>query len=193
MNAADPNSVEALIEIARHYYPPGLYDSDPGYLLSEEALRLEEAREKAGKNNSKWVNLLERLKEALPEAHIEDWTYLRHDASYRCRIYLPGAGPGEAESTAVVACVSILAPLYLLYVSQQQHIGGRHPAPDISYTPLPGTEPYWNEAARQIEAIFGFDPIDLEAGSTPVPNIVVGNVGMGKATLLDALFTDDRW
>jgi hypothetical protein len=106
---------------------------------------------------------------------------------------MPDAGPIEPESRAIVACISILVPLYLLYVSHQKHIDNCHSEPIIYYRPTNETANYWRVVAEHIEAIFGYTEISYEIGSLRVPDVVAGNVQMGEATLLDCLFTDDRW
>ncbi|HYP27463.1 MAG TPA: hypothetical protein VE262_12160 [Blastocatellia bacterium] len=183
--------IEEMRGIIHSYYPRGVPVDDPAYFDSDEARRLEAMRLRAVKNDHDWNRLLEALRAASPDCRIEDWTHLAtdKDASYRCRVEMP---PGESLH-AVVACVSILVPFYLVYSSQVRRLQDRFAPPEVRYELTDEEAGYGQVVTSNIEAIFGYSPMPPDIGMQPVSDVAVGNVEIGKATLYDCLFTDDRW
>lgn len=182
----------ALRGIVHAHYPRGVPADDPAYARSEESMKLEAARARAVADDGAWKRLLEALRAALPECRVDDWSHLalRRDASYRCRVELP---PFGQSSHALVACVSVLAPFYLIYSSRVREADGRPLPPGVRYELAEGEARHGRVVASNIETVFGYSAMPPGAGTTIVPDVAVGNERLGEATLLDCLFTDDRW
>ncbi len=66
----------------------------------------------------------------------------------------------------------------------------------LRFPPFPPEfQPHEAKLAGLIESTFGFTRLPNDVLFTPVPNLVprTANFGLGKARLIDCLFTDDRW
>jgi len=186
------DSSTALRELVYSYYPVGVRVDDAAYPDSEESRRLEAARTRAVQDSAAWQRLLESLRIELPDCRIEDWTHLgtNKDACYRCRVEL--ATPDDSLH-AIVACVSIITPFYLTYSSVVRQSGSRFSPSEVRHELSDDEVQYGNVVASDIEKIFGYRPMPPGIGTELVPDVAVGNVVLGKATLYDCLFTDDRW
>ncbi|PTL82965.1 hypothetical protein [Vitiosangium sp. GDMCC 1.1324] len=190
-------SASRLIELVHRYYPINLYGGEEGYDDSEQYQRMLALREHALKNPMRWKMLLARLREALPECKVEDWTALFSDDNcWRVRVYLPEARKlpgGVEEARAVVVLVSILAPVYVLYSSFQQYAGKTASPSTRFYEDIPETKPYADKVEAIVRDVLNVHRLPNETLFTPVPDIQVRNTSLGDAKLIDCLFTDDRW
>jgi hypothetical protein len=117
---------EALVELARQYYPTGfpvaeddLTEAVPAHQLTPEHARFMVAWDKA-LNGAEWKYLMRELKHAFPGEGIGGGTQPYVSACMRCFIYrtepLPG---GERLATRIAAAVSVLVPFYIVYVTTQ--------------------------------------------------------------------------
>jgi len=185
-------SAAALIQFLRQYYPTGLWVDEPGYKESEQLQRLlEEAR----KDTSAWKGFVQRVGEEFPHATLRDSTQLFYDPCYRLRISLPLPKEGEDARDELVCLVSLLAPAYVIYSSHTLKTGVSSEA-WTRYPPLPpGLQPEEARLAALIESTFGATRLPNDVLFTPVPEMDPwgGNVGLGKARLIDLLFTEERW
>jgi hypothetical protein len=127
----------------------------------------------------------------LPGSKIWDLTYFRQDNCHRVRVYVPEA-PSDAAQ-AVTACVSVIAPVYLLFTSHERREGGVNLPSLLFYEPRPETARLEQVLDSNLRALFGFARLPRDVLFTPVPDIQCGNVMLGQATLADCLFTHDRW
>jgi hypothetical protein len=190
-------STPRLLELVHQYYPANIREFDEGYSESEQYQRLLQARQEALENSGPWVHLRSKLMEALPDCRVEDWSVLfSNDNCWRARVYLPEVlqleGGGQ-EVRAVVLLVSILAPVYVRYSSFRKLIGGRWEETKLFYEDVPETSPYAGKVEALVRSELGVQPLPRDTLFTPVPDIECGNRALGKAQLIDCLFTYDRW
>jgi hypothetical protein len=189
-------SILALLELVHRFYPAHLHEDDPHYAKSEEYQRLMEARSTAWENREAWKQGLSQLRKALPQSQIEDWTALHSDSCWRVRVYLPGPLPvegGGQEFRSVVGLVSLLAPVSAIYTSFHQKFGTLWRQPTLFYDPVPETRALEEAVESVLHAALGVYRLPTQTLFTPVPDIQCFNVPLGKAQLIDCLFTDDRW
>jgi hypothetical protein len=181
-----------LVELVHRFYPVNRYSSEPEYQRSPAFQRLIAARAEAERERAQvWSDLLRRLRRLLPESPLWDLTYLRQDNCHRVRLYVPGT-PAEARQ-AVMACVSVLAPVYVLFTSHERREGGVNLPSRTFYESRPETAHLEQVLDSNIQALFGFVRLPKEVLFVPVPDIQCGNAALGQATLADCLFTHDRW
>lgn len=189
-----PVTAEELVELVHGYYPANLLGDDPRYAASEEAQRLQVAREVAMGTRQRWVDLFHRLKGSLPGSKVEDWTSLHSDACWRCRVYLPGTSPQSKDKKALVVLVSILAPFYALYASHLTWEEQRVTSQRLDYPPLPDEfRPYESIVEDLIRSSLGYTRLPNDILFTPVPDLQVGNTLPEQVHLIHCLFTDDLW
>ncbi|WP_375765171.1 hypothetical protein NR798_25995 [Archangium gephyra] len=190
-------TVDELLALVHRFYPSNLEGNDPRHETSEEFQRLLAAREAAMADTPRaqaWDSFFRRLRDAVPGSHVENWSTLRYDACWRCRVYLPGTSPTSTEVKAVVGLVSILAPVFAIYASHQTYEGQRVSNTRLFFPPMP-TEFHEQEAILDglIRSSFGFERLPNEILFTPVSDLQVGNKAPEKVQLIDCLFTDNRW
>jgi len=191
-------STPGLLELVHRYYPANLWEDDEGYVRSEQYQRLLRTRQEALKNSGPWEHLRSKLMEALPACQVEDWSIIfGGDNCWRVRVYLPEVlqlAGGVQEFRAVVVLVSILAPVYVRYSSfhrrVRQHLWE---TPTLFYEDVPETKPYADKVEALMRSELGVQPLPHDTLFTPVPDIQCRNTSLGKAQLIDCLFTDDRW
>jgi hypothetical protein len=189
-------STSQLVQRVHQYYPANLWDADEGYAGSEQYQRLVRARQEALKNAGPWERLLSRLREALPDCRVEDWSVLfSTDNCWRVRVYLPGVLQieGGHEHRAVVILVSILAPVCVRYSSFHQRVGPQWNKPTLFYEDVPQTKPLADKVEALVRSELGVQPLPHDTLFTLVPDIQCGNKSLGEVRLIDCLFTDDRW
>jgi hypothetical protein len=119
---------------------------------------------------------------------------LFYDPCYRLRISLPLPKEAEGARDELVCLMSLLAPAYVIYASHALKTGSFAQA-WTRYPPLPpGFQPDEARLAALIESTFYATRLPNEVLFTPVPQMDHwgGNVGLGRARLIDLLFTEDR-
>jgi len=198
MSTTDPSmtnalSRDALLDVVHRFYPVNLYSTEPGYVESEQFQRLLARREDVLEElGAQWHEFVGGVRAELPDCKVLDMTYLRVDNCFRLRVYPPGTDRSTRHVKAAVACLSIMAPGYIIYSSYRENINGEHTPARTFYNRMPDTEAYESVLESNIHSIFGFTRIPNEVLFTPVPDIQCFNVMLGKAMLADCLFTDDR-
>ena len=98
------------MDVVRQNYPSGLWVDNPQYRKSEEFTRQIIRRDDAENNNERWLKFLSELQYALKGSSITDKTMFRYDCSYRVQI-----SDQNNFSGLIIACVSVLAPVYVVY------------------------------------------------------------------------------
>ncbi|WP_224240601.1 hypothetical protein [Hyalangium gracile] len=187
-------SAHALGQLLHQFYPSGLWPDDPAYDASEEAQRLARLKASARRDTQAWDAFVQHVREAFPGCRFWDTTLLVHDPCYRLRVSLPKPEREEDRRDAVVCLLSLLAPTYVIYASHFLD-DGRVTESWTRYPPLPPEfQPQEAGLASLIESTFHFARLPEEVLFTPVPDLTTpgGNLALGKARLIDLLFTPDR-
>ncbi len=183
-------STEQLISIARTYWRP-----DQDYLLRQEKSPEDRRRDARWaeelKRIDRWHAFLREVRQALPSFTIGDGT-ATPDVCFRCVVYPFRGRPPPPYSWIVVGCVSILAPLYIVYSVRYGHVGNRTRLnPRVDFEPFPPEmEPVADVIARKIEETFGVSKLPRDIAETPVP-LFVKWVEPPETTLFHALFTNE--
>jgi hypothetical protein len=191
---------EAVIDLARRYYPSGFPVEKDDYsqpLLAHQRTPEHERWRTAWKEAldwKQWEALLERLESAFPAESIRDATQPWHSACRRCCLYVqrPHSDGGQTV-IRVAAAVSILAPLYLTYVTiRNRKSGERASPPQLTFEAPREVKPQADMLARLVEQELGCRPFPLEYAGLRIPDIRVGyRNSMEPPSLMDALFSDD--
>ncbi len=188
-------SADAFGQLVHQFYPSGLWPDDPAYDASEEAQRLALLKAVAQQDTEAWKSFIRSAREAFPNCGFWDTTLLFHDPCYRLRVSLPMPVIQGERHDAVVCLLSLLAPAYVIYASHSLDTG---PFAEswTRYPPLPSEfQPYEARLALLIESTFRSTRLPNEVLFTPLPDLTTpgGNLALGKARLIDLLFTPDRW
>jgi hypothetical protein len=185
-----PLSTEQLISIAREYWRP-----DKDYRLRQERSpednRLDARWEQELKRIDRWHAFLRELRQQLPNFTIGDGT-ATPDACFRCVAYPAKGRPMPPHNWIVVGCVSILAPIYIVYGVKYGRVGNRTGLnPRVVFEPFPPEMQLpAGLIARKIEETFGVSKLPREVAETPVP-LFVKWVEPPETTLFHALFTNE--
>jgi hypothetical protein len=191
---------EALISIARTFYPTGFPVEKDDYsqplLAHQQTPEHERWREawKKALNWEPWDHLLDTLEATFPEGSVSDATQPWHSACRRCCIYVENHLPeGSTVITRVAGAVSILAPVYITYVTTRiRALGERSTPPRLTFSPPDEVKGSADILARTIELELGCRPFPLVFAELTMPELRVGfRNSLEPATLLDALFSDD--
>lgn len=181
-------SAEQLLSIARNYWRSDRYHHLTQE-MSPEAHRLEARWEQELRKLDQWHAFLDELEQALPGFTIGDGT-ATPDACFRCVAYPVTGRPLPPFDWVVVGCVSILAPIYMVYGVEYERDGRTRRGSRISFEPLPPRMRLAADVlARKIEATFGVSALPRELAETPVP-LVVEWKEPPETTLFHALFTN---
>ena len=181
---------EHLISIAREYWRP-----DKNYQLRQEKSPEDRKREARWAEELKkidgWHSFLRDLRQELPNFTIGDGT-ATPDACFRCVAYPVKGRPLPPHHWVVVGCVSILAPVYIVYSVKYGRVGDRTRLnPRLDFEPFP---PEMDLPARiiakKIEETFGASKLPREIAEIPVP-LFVKWVEPPETTLFHALFTNE--
>jgi hypothetical protein len=187
-------SAEGLVQLLHQYYPTGLWADEPGYRESEQFQRLQRLLEEARKDTHAWKGFVQRARESFSDATFWDSTTLFYDPCYRLRISLPLTKEAAGARDELVCLVSLLAPAYVIYASHALKTASFAEG-WTRYPPLPpGFHQDEARLAALVESTFQATRLPNEVLFTPVPQMDHwgGNVGLGKARLIDLLFTEDR-
>jgi len=183
-------STEHLLEIARNYWR-----ADKDYELrqekSPEFARFEARWNQALEGIERWREFLRELKQELPDFTVGDGT-ATPDACFRCVAYPVRGRPLPPFDWVVVGCVSILAPIYIVYGVEYGRVGTRKRLnPRVRFEPFPSEMRHPADViARKLEQSFRVDKLPRESAETPVP-LVVQWVEPPETTLFHALFTNE--
>jgi hypothetical protein len=185
----------ALAQLLHGYYPEGLWPDEPAYKSSVEAQRLTQLLAATREAPQPWKDFVQRVGEEFGDCMRWDMTLLWAEPCYRLRVSLPGVVMGGERHDEVICLLSVLAPVYALYASHFQDTGPLKEA-WTRYPPLP-TEFQAHEArlAMLLESTLRVTRLPTDVLFTPIPGLAprTGNVPLGKALLIDLLFTVDRW
>jgi hypothetical protein len=180
-------STEHLLSIARDYWRP-----DKDYQLRQEKSPEDQKREARWNQELKkidqWHAFLRELRQELPSFTIGDGT-ATPDSGFRCVAYPAKGRPMPPHNWIAVGCVSILAPIYIVYSVKYGRVGNRTGLnPRIGFEPFPPEiQPTADIIARKIEETFGVSKLPREIAETPVP-LFVKWVEPPETTLFHALF-----
>lgn len=155
-----------LLEVVYRFYPRRMAAPHPEYRSTEESRRYQEALRIAIAEYPRWQGLLGRLR---TRSTLADWSLhlfgsAPADGGYSGELQVPGG--------ALSFHVSFLGPYYAV------HRRG-----------APGEEPAASEAAKEIEAAYGYEPIPAEIGYGMVPDVEIGAQRRDTATLNECLFS----
>ncbi|QSQ20220.1 hypothetical protein JY651_33840 [Pyxidicoccus parkwayensis] len=181
-------STEKLLTIARKYWRAdreydGKLESPPEYMklcdLWDERLE---------KDLDRWRACLDTLKPLLPGYDIRDGTMGPAASAFRGIAYLDDPQDPSKFRFALVACLSVLAPIYTVYGVQYDFVGRQRHNPRVSFEPLP---PEMRAPAdiisRRLEETFDVRRLPREVADTPIP-LYVHNMEPPQTTLFHALF-----
>jgi hypothetical protein len=183
-----PPSTEDLINIVQNYY-----NASNDFLFTLEPSPEENRRQALWtqwiENMEPWKAFRDKLGAELPNHKIGE-TYSSADGGPRCVVYPPGESLSPKANWKVVGCISLLAPIYLVYGVEYDHADGRTRNSKASFGPPPPNMVLPAQVvARTIEAIFGFSALPRELAETPVP-LYAGLLEPPETTLFHTLFTN---
>lgn len=181
-------ATEQLLSIAREYWRTDRYlhlTQEPSPEDYKREARWEEVLQKV----DRWHAFLTGLKQALPDFTIGDGT-ATPDACFRCVAYPVKGRPLPPFDWVVVGCISILAPIYMVYGIEFERAGKVRLGSKVSFEPLPPPMRHPAEIfARKIEEAFGVSALPREVAELPVP-LVVEWKEPPETTLFHALFSN---
>jgi hypothetical protein len=182
-------SAERLLEVARSYWR-----SDKDHYLrqekSPETERLQALWEHELERVAPWKAFLDDLQQELPEFSIGS-VVSTCDAGLRCIAYPVRGSPLPPFDWVVVGCISILAPVYIVYGVGYERVGGARCNPKLHFEPLPLDMRVPAEViARKIETTFSVSALPREIAETPIPLFVEWKEPPAT-TLFHALFTSE--
>jgi hypothetical protein len=180
------SSVQHLLNIIYRYYPRGLRQDDPRWEDSPEHLALKEATRTAAAERRRFLDMLSRLRTALPGCDVIDHSLHlpagRASACYPGLVLLPKAGGIDRR---VGFQISFLVPHYVLYSERYCQ-----DTETVRLQPHTDDRPYWDTVAREIESTYGASPMPSELGHVTVPDVEPGHRRMGEAMIYDCFFDD---
>ena len=183
-------STEKLLAIARNYWRADtVYDEKRE--RSPEALRLDALLQETLQRDdySRWLKLDQELQQELPGFIISSGVSA-HEHCFQCVAY-SGFKPGGFPRfrLAVAGCISILAPVYIVYGLEYDLTRSEVHYPKLSFEPLP---PEMRGPAdlisRKLETTFDVRKLPREVAETPIP-LIVRWKEPPETTLFHALFT----
>jgi hypothetical protein len=181
-------TADDLLSIVYEHYPRHLSHGDPRHKGTVQTQRLLDARERAYQGRAVWDAFVARMRARHPDLGFEDASYLQHDACFWLRMSTTPIDPSTKAWTMVCACVSVIAPLYVVYVSRMRDVGGVETA-DVRYESEDDARALYDEMTREVEATFRYRPVPPDLGLVNVPDVQIDPHEAGGATLYDCLFT----
>jgi hypothetical protein len=181
-----------LLDAIYRHYPRGLWADDPAYAKSVETKALRNAQEQTRADRSLLISLMAAVEAEVPGVKAMDFSYLSYDACYIVRMNADSVEQHPRRWRELVACISIIAPVYLLYQATIEISDSGEQRTAATHLPDPDVEPLWKVAAQQIERLFSQHLIPHAVGVTVIPDVQVQNVPLGQATFYDCLFTPNR-
>ncbi|MCY1032793.1 hypothetical protein OV207_15085 [Corallococcus sp. BB11-1] len=137
----------------------------------------------------RWHAFLETLERQLPGFVVGDGTAPTTVPCFRCIAYPPEDGTAPLARWIAVGCVSILAPVYVVYAVRKKRERGGMRSAEVRFEHCP--ESLLTPAqviGSAIEAEFGARLLPLESAHRPVPLFVEWKAPP-ETTLFHALFT----
>ncbi len=126
---------QKLLDVIAEFYPLGASDADglfEGYWVTREYEKLQGARVRAGKENTRWNELLGRLRKLFPDnvenksLHLHSGTW---DAGYSATVRVPQSTTNVKMDLNLV--VSFVTPYYMLYQQRWELPSGMTKWPTI--------------------------------------------------------------
>jgi hypothetical protein len=192
-------SSEELVRVAHHYFPAGFpVETDDStqplhpYQRTPEYQRWQEAWDRA-LAWKQWDVLLGEVQTAASGLKAGDVTQPRMASCLRCCLYLAEPRPdGSRFITRVAAAVSVLTPVYLVYVTTQTIWDRRRATrPQLFFEPASEVKSRVDTLAHLIERALGYKPFPLRLADVPLPELRVAYLNRQQPTLLKALLSDD--
>jgi hypothetical protein len=180
--------LDELLAIVYGYYPRHLSHSDPRHSGTAQTERLLDARRRACLERAEWHTFTARMRGRHPDLGFEDASYLRHDVCFWLRMATTPVKSSTKAWTVVGVCVSVIAPLYVVYVSHIRDVKGTEMG-DVRYEAAADARPLYDEMTGEVEATFGYRPVPPKLGLVRVPDIQLDPYEVGEATIYDCLFT----
>jgi hypothetical protein len=165
---------DELISIVRRFYPAGVdavderYDSSPETLLRLQTLLGAEQTQ-----ITRWLELLEQLRQSRHGSIVWDKTYLRLAPAFRVQL--------QSRYAAMLA-ISVLAPVHLVY-RLQGRAGESEPAP--TQDPQDPDQILLDHLAARH---FGTSPLPWGDAGYVVHQVSTPTAGLGSASLGECLF-----
>jgi hypothetical protein len=183
MTSASPAQ---LIETVRNYYRPDrIYDNSSE--SSPESKRLTALWDRVLKDHGQWLSLLSEVRRELPGCVVGDAT-ATCDASLKCTAYIEKT---DSHERVVVGCLSILAPVYVVYGVTYDIVSNKRDRATLSLEQLPAEmRPAAYVVSSQIEARFGATALPIGVAQTRIP-FYVDWQEPPKTMLFHALFTSE--
>lgn len=194
---------EELIRCARQFYPEGFPpDEDdpcapvPAHHRTPEHQRFMAAWERA-LAWEEWGDFVEGLPAAFPAQAVGGGTQPFVSACLRCQLYkVEPQLDGTQRVTRWAVAVSVLAPLYLVYVTTQLWYPTRRSSrPTLDLEPRNENRPMAERLGQRVERVLNCRPFPLTLANVPVEGLRIGQLNRLRsdppATLLEAFFTDD--
>lgn len=183
-----------LIDLIHHFYPRNIHTTDERYDSQVEALELRGLRKRAQEESSAWNTLLQRIHQELPGCSLWELPSLLYDPCRCIRVSLADSPVGAPVQKAAVLLVSILAPLHHIYASFQRIESKQVVEQRLWHPPLPSEyQPLEARLDALAQSVLGTSRLPNETLFTPVPDVQVGNLDLGRAQLIHCLFTDRLW
>jgi hypothetical protein len=181
---------EELIRIARTYYPPRDSAASVEQLPPESQL-WEEAWDKA----MEWKEcdtLIQALQTAFPMNRVARFIQPRKVACIYCIVLVESRDPtGRRLLTRFVGAISVIAPLYLIYVTKESPDAAQpSPRPQVVFSPEGLEKTHADTLAQLIEQHLGYRPFPLQLADVPLPDIFVDFLHSEQPALLTALFAN---
>lgn len=178
-----------LLAIVRNYYSAThelLYTPE----TSQETKRLQALWAQRLENMEPWHTFLNELEKELPNLIVGD-TLSTSDGGPRCLVYPSKESRSPTGHWVVVGCISLLAPVYMIYGVEFDYAAGGLRQERASFEqPPPSMILPAKIVAGKIEKTFGFSAVPREIAETPV-SLFVGGQEPSAAKLFHALFTSD--
>ncbi|MCP3142248.1 hypothetical protein [Pyxidicoccus xibeiensis] len=194
---------EELIRCAEQFYPRGFPPEEddasepiPAHHRTPEHQCFVAAWERA-LEWKEWGAFVEALPAMFPEHAVGGGTQPFVSACLRSQIYKVEPQPdGNRLVTRWAVAVSVLTPLYIVYVTTQLWYPTRRASrPTLILAPGSGDKPQADRLGQQVEHVLGCRPFPLSLAQVPLPGLRIGQLNYLSAdpppTLLDAFFMDD--
>jgi hypothetical protein len=184
-------TVEELLARARSYWPADLEWLMRGEDTPETARRFALWDREVQQRGGEWYAMLADLRQDLPGFGVHMVT-APSDTCFSCSVYPPKEQKKPPLVQLVVGCMSMIAPVYIVYGLQYEYRPRKRPKfsnHQLFFDELPPELRGPADAvARRIEARFGASRLPPEIAATPVP-LCVDIICPPHATLFHALFT----
>jgi len=189
-------SRQQLLDIAYQHYARDVFYDDPAYMDTPEYRRLTAAWDQALEHRETWDRFMDAVAERLGRSvRLTDVTMPWHGGGWRLAVYLDGglatyASIERATRDVLVACVSVIAPLYLIHGVQVDIEKGRQSLDnrEVYENFTPRMQAHLPALTEEIKRVFGYAPVSMDDALAVVPDISIDPHGFGQMRLIHALF-----